>query len=120
MPADTLTRYWPAWLLPQRRRRTERLIEALREQVSRDHKSVVRELREIRRTTEQNQSRIDRALDAHEQALAVLPEIQARVDRCIAAYISDSRSPRRIEEFCSTVDRAATLAHARQAVERAR
>ena len=31
--------------------------------------------------------------------LLVLPEIQARVDRCIAAYISDSRSPRRIEEF---------------------
>jgi hypothetical protein len=119
MLADTLNRYWPAWLLPQRRRRTEQLIEEVRDQVSRDHKSIVRELREIRRTAEQNQARIDRALDAHEQALAIVPEIQTRVDRCIAAYVSDSRSTRRIEDFCSSLDRAGVFAHARQAVGRA-
>jgi hypothetical protein len=119
MAAEALTRYLPAWLFPERRRRAERMLEALREQISRDHKNLVRELREIKRTAEQHQARIDHALATHERALALLPELQASVDRCVAAYMSDSRTAARINDFHVNVDRDAVLAHARQTVGRA-
>ena len=87
MATEALARYWPAWLIPERRRRAERMLEELRDQISRDHKNLVRELRELRRTAEQNQARIDSALAAHEQALAVLPELQARVDQPVVHVV---------------------------------
>ena len=117
MSTDALVRHLPRWLFPARRRQ-EQIIENLREQVSRDHKELVRELREIRRATEKAQARIDEALAAHEQSLAALPELRARVDRCMAAYAHDAKSAGRLADFVSSVDRAAVMAHATQAVAR--
>ena len=119
MSAQGLIGYEPAWLLPARRRRTEMMLEALREQVTRDHKTLVRELREIRRAAEQGQKRLEKAIAAHEEALAALPDLRARVDRSVAAYIHDGRSASRVQAFARTLNREAVMAHARNAVERA-
>ena len=56
---------------------------ALREQMAREQKDVVRELREIRRTAEQSRQEVRNALEAHDAVLATLPELQARIDRCL-------------------------------------
>jgi hypothetical protein len=116
---DGLVGRWLGRLFPQRRV-TERMIHALREDLSREHKNVVRELREIRRTAEQSRQRIESALAAHEDALAALPEIQARVDRCVTAYSHDAKSAERLNDFRRSVNRQAVLGHVTRAVERAR
>ena len=108
-----------ARLFPQRRV-TEKMIHALRDEMSLGRKDVIRELREIRRTAEQGRRRIEAALAAHEEALATLPELQARVDRCLTAYASDAKTAPRLNDFRATVDPQAVLAHVTRAVERAR
>ena len=60
MHAEARGRSWLGRLFPQRRVR-EKMITALREQMARDQKDIVRELREIRRVAEQNKERADRA-----------------------------------------------------------
>ena len=116
---DGLVGRWLGRLFPQRRV-TERMIHALREDMSREHKNVVRELREIRRTAEQSRQRIESALAAHDEALAALPELQARIDRCVTAYSHDAKSATRLNDFRRSVDRQQVLAHVTRAVERAR
>jgi len=88
--------------------------------MSREHKDVLRELREIRRTAEQSRQQVDRALAAHEEALGALPELQARVDRCLTAYTHDAKSSKRLNDFRDEVDRQAVLTHVTRAVENAR
>jgi hypothetical protein len=105
-------------LFPQRRV-TEKMIASLRDEIGREHKDVVRELREIRRTAEQSRQSIDRAIAAHEEALAVLPELQAKVERFSTAYAHDAKSAPRLADFRASVDRQAVLAHVTRAVERA-
>jgi len=78
---------------------------------------MVRELREIRRTSEQQRERVERALDAHDAALAALPELQARIERCISVYVQDAKHPARLADFRRGVDKAAVLAHVTSAVE---
>lgn len=114
MPAGLLSRLFP------QRRATEKLIDSLREQISREHKNVVRELREIRRTAEESRQRVDAALAAHQEALAVLPELQARVERVATAYAHDAKSADRLHDFRASVDRQAVLAHVTCSVERTR
>ena len=53
MPAAARGRSWLGRLFPQRRV-TKKLIDSLRDQISREQKDVVRELREIRRTAAQS------------------------------------------------------------------
>src|SRR5262245_1767372 len=96
------------------------MIHALRDDMSRERKDIVRELREIRRAAEQSRERIETALAAHEEALATLPELQARVDRCLIAYASDAKSASRLNDFRATVAPQAVLAHVSRAVENAR
>lgn len=105
-------------LFPQRRL-IEKELTSLREQISREHKDVVRELREIRRTAEQSGQRVDSALAAHEEALALLPELHARVERLTTAYTHDAKSAGRLNDFLAAVDRQAVLAHVKCSVERA-
>ena len=105
-------------LFPQRHA-TEKAIAALRDEIGRDHKDMVRELREIRRTAEQSRQSVDQALAAHAEALAVLPELQAKVERLAIAYAHDAKSAPRVADFKATVDRQAVLAHVTRAVERA-
>jgi hypothetical protein len=115
--ADGLGRYLPAWLTPGRTRHLEQLIETVREEASRERKELVRELREIRRTSEQQRERVERALDAHDAVLAALPELQARIERCISVYVQDAKHPARLADFRRGVDTAAVLAHVTSAVE---
>ena len=58
-------------------------------------------------TTEELQT----ALAAHDAALAALPELQARIDRCISVYVQDAKSAAKVSEFRSRVDRTAIVAH---------
>lgn len=118
MPAGARGRSWLGRLFPQRRV-TEKMIDSLRDQMSREHKDVVRELREIRRTAEQSRQQIDLALAAHEEALAALPDLQARVERVATAYAHDAKSAPRLSDFLSMVDRQAVLAHVTRSVEHA-
>lgn len=119
MPADAPVRRWLDRLFP-RRRATEKMITALREQMGREHKNVVRELREIRRTAEQSRQEFQTALAAHDAVLATLPELHARIDRCISVYVQDVKSAAKVSEFGARIDRAEVLAHVTAAVERAR
>src|SRR5688500_9936326 len=119
MPADVRARRWLDRLFPHRRA-TEKMITALREEMSREHKNVVRELREIRRTSEQSRQELQTALTAHDAALAAMPELQARIDRCISVYVQDAKSADRVADFHARVDRAEILAHVTAAVGRAR
>jgi hypothetical protein len=96
------------------------MLRQLRDETSREHKDVIRELREIRRTVETSQKRIDDALASHEAALATLPELQARIERCLTAYTHDAKSSPRLNDFRAAVDRHAVLTHVTRAVENAR
>jgi hypothetical protein len=118
MPAEARGRRWLGRLFPQRRE-TEKMITALGEQMARDQKNVVRELREIRRVAEQNRERVDRALAAHEATLATLPELQARVERSVTAYAHDAKGASRLNDFRASIDRRAVLDHVTRAVQRA-
>ena len=118
MPADAPARRWLDRLFP-RRRATEKMITALREEMAREQKNVVRELRDIRRTAEQGRQELQTALAAHEAALAALPELQARIDRCMSVYVQDAKSAAKVSEFRSRVDRTEILAHVTAAVGRA-
>ena len=109
-----LARWFP------QRRVTERMFRELRDEMSREHKDVIRELREIRRTAEQSRQKVEDALAAHEEALAALPELQARIERCLIAYTHDAKSSERIGDFKAGVDHQAVLAHVTRAVENAR
>lgn len=120
MPAEGLLSYLPAWIVPGRHRQLESTVEALREGISRQHKGIVRELREIRRAVEQQRQQLELALAEHEEKLAILPELQQRVEQCVTAYVNDAKCVSRIQDFCAGVDRAAVMAHARQSVARAR
>jgi hypothetical protein len=117
MPADPARR-WLDRLFPHRR--AEKMMSALREQMAREHKNVVRELREIRRTAEQSRQEFTGALAAHDAVLAALPELQARIDRCMSVYVQDAKHAARVNEFRASVDRAGVLAHVTAAVGRAR
>jgi hypothetical protein len=119
MAADAPVRRLLRRLFPQRRE-TEKMITALGEQIAREHKNVVRELREIRRTAEQSRQEFQSALAAHDATLAALPELQARIDRCIAVYVQDGKSAAKVNDFRASVDRAGILAHVTSAVGRAR
>ena len=119
MPADAPARRWLDRLFP-RRRATEKMITALREEMAREQKNFVRELRDIRRTAEQGRQELQTALAAHEAALAALPELQARIDRCMSVYVQDAKSAAKVSEFRSRVDRTEILAHVTAAVGRAR
>jgi hypothetical protein len=88
--------------------------------MSREHKDLIRELRDIRRTAEQSRQKIEGALAAHEEALAALPELEARIDRSLTAYAHDAKSSARLSDFRAKVDRPAVLAHVTRAVENAR
>ena len=106
-------------LFPQRRA-TEKLITSLRDEISRERKDTVRELREIRRTAEQHRQRIDAALAAQSAALAALPELNAKIERVAVAYAHDAKSADRLNDFRASVDRQAVLEHVKRSVERAR
>src|SRR5688500_13571816 len=108
-----LSRWFP------QRHATEKALTALRDEIGREHKGLVRELREIRRTAEQSRQSIDRALAAHEEALAALPELQAKVERFSIAYAHDAKSAPRLDDFKATVNRQAVLDHVTREVERA-
>jgi hypothetical protein len=119
MPADAAARRWLDRLFP-RRRATEKMITALGEQMAREQKNMVRELREIRRTAEQSRQEFQAALASHDAVLATLPELQARIDRCISVYVQDAKSAVKVNEFRASVDLAGVLAHVTEAVGRAR
>jgi hypothetical protein len=104
---------------PRRIWRTLQMVQPLREQVARDHKEMLRELRAMRRAAEQNHVRLEDALAAHEKALAGLPVLQAHVERCMAAYQDDARSGDRIAAFRAMVNPDVVKEHARQAAARA-
>jgi hypothetical protein len=118
MAVDAPVRRLLRHLFPQRRE-TEKMITALREQMAREHKNVVRELREIRRTAEQSRQEFQSALAAHDATLAGLPELQARIDRCISVYVQDGKSAAKVNDFRASIDRAGILAHVTSAVGRA-
>ena len=106
-------------MFPQRRV-TERMLRELRDEMSREHKDVIRELREVRRMAEQGRQKVDQALAAREDAVAALSELQARIDRCLIAYSHDAKSSARVNDFRESVDRQSVLAHVTRAVENAR
>ena len=103
---------------PRRLWRLLQTIQPLQQQVARQHKEIVRELRAIRRAAEQRHADLQRALAAHEQTLASLPELSARIERCVTAYEDDARSADRIASFHATVDPEDVRAHVRSAISR--
>ena len=109
-----------ARLNPWRIWRTLQMVEPLREQTARQHKQLLRELQAMRKASEDSRDRLDRALAEHEKTLAGLPELRARVDRCLAVYQDDAHSAERIAAVQATVDRDAIKAHVHRAVACAR
>ena len=108
-----------AGLNPRRIWRTLQAVEPLRDQIARDRKEVLRELKALRRSAEEGQARLEQALSEHAAALAVVPQLRTQVERCVAAYQDDARSAARIQAFRENVDPILVMAHARSAVRSA-
>lgn len=107
-------------LNPRRIWRTLQMVEPLRQQTARQHKELLRELEAMRKAAEESREQLERALAAHEKTLAGLPELRARVDRCMAVYQDDAQSADRIAAFHARVDLEAVKAHVRRAIASAR
>ena len=101
---------------PRRIWRLLQAVQPLQQQVARQHKEIVRELRAIRRAAEQRDAGLQRSLAAHEQTLASLPDLSTRIERCVTAYEDDARSADRIASFHAMVDPEAVRAHIRSAI----
>jgi hypothetical protein len=99
---------------------TLQTVEPLREDLARERKDLVRELRALRRAVSQVQSELADALQNQEKTRDALPEMQARLDRCMTAYSEDARWAERLAEFRGVVNQAAVKEHAREAVASAR
>lgn len=108
-----------ARLNPFRVMRTVEAVPRLQELGDRlrdDHKDVVRQLRAIARQLEQ----IEERLNGQQDVLAAVPELQAKVGQCMAAYMKDARYADQVPGLRAMLgDGSRMAAHAAAAVARA-